>query len=103
MGSVLSYGEATKPPTPSKVSFVGQYHINALAVADDWLNQNETEDAAHKTKAWLTEEPTEKQISILENHLKLDFNLTRYEASAHITFKLNKQKIIDIVARHGTV
>jgi len=29
--------------------------------------------------------------------------LTRYEASAHITFKLNKQKIIDIIAEHGAV
>jgi len=74
-----------------------------LAVADDWLNQNETEDAAHKTKAWLNEAPTEKQISVLENNLKLDFNLTRYEASAHITLKLNKQKIINIIAEHRAV
>ena len=36
------------------------------------------------------------------NHLKLDFNLTRYEASAHITFKLNKQKIEDVITEHGT-
>ena len=96
------YSIGGKKGVNPKVLSVGK-HINALAAADDWLNQNETEDAAHKTKAWLTEEPTEKQISILENHLKLDFNLTRYEASAHITFKLNKQKIIDIIAEHGAV
>jgi len=28
---------------------------------------------------------------------KLDFNLTRYDASAHITFQLNKAKIREII------
>ena len=64
-----------------------------MAAADDWLNQNEDEKAAHKTRNWLLEEPTEKQVSVLPQKLKLDFNLTRYEASSHITFQLNKEKI----------
>ena len=75
-----------------KILTIGQY-INCLAAADDWLNQNEDEEAAHKTRNWLLEEPTEKQISVLPKKLKLDFNLTRYEASSHITFQLNKEKI----------
>ena len=43
------------------------------------------------------EEPTEKQISILPKNLKLDFNLTRYEASSHITFEFNKEKIKKLI------
>ena len=50
----------------------------SIGCADDWLNQNEDEEAAHKTRNWLLEEPTEKQISVLPKKLKLDFNLTRY-------------------------
>ncbi|XXK35319.1 helicase-related protein [Rhodobacteraceae bacterium nBUS_22] len=74
-------------------------HITCLAAADDWLNQNEDEEAAHKTRNWLREEPTEKQISILPRELKLDFNLTRYDASAHITFKLNREKIRNLIVK----
>ena len=79
-----------------KILTIGQY-INCLAAADDWLNQNEDEEAAHKTRNWLLEEPTEKQISVLPKKLKLDFNLTRYEASSHITFQLNKEKIKSLI------
>ena len=31
--------------------------------------------------------------------LKLDFNLTRYDASAHITFKLNREKIKSLIVK----
>ena len=79
-----------------KVLSIGK-HITCLAAADDWLNANETEDAAFKSKSWLSEEPTEKQIARLPNLQKLDFNLTRYDASAHITFQLNKAKIREII------
>ena len=68
-----------------------------LAAADDWLNANETEETAHKSSGWLSQEPTVKQISILPDEYKLDFNLTRYKASAHITFQKNKEKICDLI------
>ena len=74
-------------------------HITCLAAADDWLNQSEDEETAFKTRTWLREEPTEKQISILPDQLKLDYNLTRYEASSHITFQLNKQKIKNLISK----
>ena len=81
---------------PTKLLSVGEY-INCLAAADDWLNENETEETAHKTRKWLNEEPTEKQVALLPNRYKLDYNLTRYKASAHITFQLNKSKIETLV------
>ena len=90
------YSVGGKKGQEPKILTIGQY-INCLAAADDWLNQNEDEEAAYKTKTWLLEEPTEKQISILPKNLKLDFNLTRYEASSHITFEFNKEKIKKLI------
>jgi len=86
-----------KDVSPSILA-VGE-RIVCLAAADDWLNEHETEEAAHKSRVWLQELPTEKQISLLSDELKLDFNLTRYQASAHITFRMNKKTIKEIVEK----
>ena len=90
------YALGGKKDSQPKILSIGQ-HITGLAAADDWLNENETEDSAHKTSGWLSQEPTEKQISILPGEYKLDFNLTRYKASAHITFQVNKEKIRELI------
>jgi len=85
-----------KKGDPPKILSIGE-RIVCLAAADDWLNENETEETAHKSRKWLHEEPTEKQISLLPNEYKLDYNLTRYKASAHITFQVNKGEIKALV------
>jgi len=90
------YAVGGKKGCNPKILSIGQ-HITGLAAADDWLNQNESQETAHKTRNWLHEEPTEKQISILPSEFKLDFNLTRYQASALITFQANKRKISDLI------
>ena len=72
--------------------------IVCLAAANDWLNLYETEDTVHKTRAWLSEMPTPKQIQVLPKQDKLDFNLTRYRASAMITFEMNKKAIHGLVS-----
>ena len=90
------YALGGKKDSEPKILSIGQ-HITGLAAADDWLNANETEETAHKTSGWLSQEPTEKQISILPDEYKLDFNLTRYEASAHITFQKNKEKMRELI------
>jgi len=90
------YALGGKKDSQPKILSIGQ-HITGLAAADDWLNENETEDSAHKTSGWLSQEPTEKQISILPDEYKLDFNLTRYKASAHITFQVNKEKVRELI------
>jgi len=71
--------------------------VVCLAAADDWLNTHETEQTAHKTREWLQEPPTPRQIMALPEESRLDFNLTRYGASARITFETNKKKIVDLV------
>jgi predicted RNA-binding Zn-ribbon protein involved in translation (DUF1610 family) len=91
------YSVGGKEKGAARILTVGE-RVVCLAAADDWLNENETEETAYKTRKWLTELPTERQISVLPKESKLDFNLTRYQASAHITFQSNKGAIVDLIS-----
>jgi hypothetical protein len=64
-----------------------------LAQADDWLNAHESDESAFKTKGWLRQPPTEKQLQYLPPERRNDFGLTRYHASALMTFGFNKRAI----------
>ncbi len=64
-----------------------------LAQADDWLNDHETDESAFKTRSWLTQPATEKQLRYLSPEARGDFGLTRYKASALMTFGFNKRAI----------
>jgi hypothetical protein len=68
-----------------------------LAQANDWLNDQEVDDAAHKTRRWLQESPTPGQLRYLPAPLRADFSLTRYQASALLTFQFNKIAIQRLV------
>jgi DNA repair protein RadD len=68
-----------------------------MAKADDWLNDHESEDSAHKTRRWLNEAPTEKQLRYLPEPMRADFSLTRYQASALLSFQFNKAQIQRLV------
>ncbi len=68
-----------------------------LAQANDWLNEQETDDAAHKSRRWLNEVPTEGQLRYLPPAARADFGMTRYQASALLTFQFNKNAIKRVV------
>ncbi len=68
-----------------------------LAQADDWLNTHETDQTAFKTKGWLSQLPTEKQLKYLPPEYRHDFGLTRYHASALMTFGFNKHGIGQLI------
>src|SRR6056297_2294554 len=73
-----------------------------LAQADDWLNTHESDESAFKTRGWLRQPPTDKQLKYLPPECRHDFGLTRYRASALMTFGFNKRAIrqlIDTAAR----
>lgn len=76
---------------------VGERTI-CLAQADDWLNTHETDESAFKSRAWLKQAATEKQLQYLPPECRHDFGLTRYRASALMTFKFNKREIRQLVA-----
>lgn len=68
-----------------------------MAKADDWLNEWESADSAHKTRRWLNEPPTEKQLRYLPQEVRSDFGMTRYQASALLAFHFNKDAIQRLV------
>lgn len=69
----------------------------ALAAADDWLNDNETDDSASKTRRWLSLPATDKQLELLPTEYRSDYGLTRYQASTLITFRFNRRAIQQLV------
>ncbi|MCK8482644.1 DEAD/DEAH box helicase [Aliiroseovarius sp. S2029] len=82
----------------SRLLGVGERAI-CLAQADDWLNTHETDESAFKSKSWLKQAATEKQLQYLPTEFRSDYGLTRYRASALMTFKFNKREIRQLVAR----
>jgi len=64
-----------------------------LAQADDFLNTHETEDAAHKSRRWLHEPATEKQLQHLPPQYRQDLGLSRYRASTLLSFRFNRPAI----------
>lgn len=68
-----------------------------LAAANDWLNSQESDASAHKSKRWLNEAPTHKQLAILPEKYRMDYGLTRYKASVLITFQFHRDKIRNLV------
>lgn len=82
----------------SRLLGVGERAV-CLAQADDWLNTNETDESAFKSKGWLKQAATEKQLQYLPTEFRSDYGLTRYRASALMTFKFNKREIRKLVGR----
>ncbi len=70
-----------------------------FAAADDWLNLYENEDTAHKTRSWLHQPATEKQLQYLPPSCRNDYSLTRYKASALMTMQFNRQAIQGAINR----
>ena len=68
-----------------------------LAAADDWLNDNESDETAHKSRRWLNQPPTDKQLALLPAEFRQDFGLTRYQASALLVFQFNRVPIRKLV------
>lgn len=82
----------------SRLLGVGERAV-CLAQADDWLNTHETDESAFKSKGWLKQAATEKQLRYLPPECRHDFGLTRYRASALMTFKFNKREIRQLVGK----
>ena len=86
---------------PSRLLAVGERTV-CLAASDDWLNENETDESAHKTQSWLNQSATEKQLQYLPSEYRQDYGLNRYQASALLTFKFNKSVITRLVTAAST-
>ena len=69
----------------------------AIAAADDFLRENETEGSAHKSKTWLKHPPSDKQREFLTRMgyqiQPVDFGWTKYSAACHLAFQWNRKPI----------
>jgi hypothetical protein len=90
------YGIGGQPKQTPRLLALGERTV-CLAAADDWLNTHETDESAHKTRSWLNQPPTDKQLSYLPAAFRQDYGLTRYQASALLTFQFNKRAIRSLV------
>jgi hypothetical protein len=87
---------------PPHLLAVGERTV-CMAKADDWLNDHESADSAHKTRRWLNEPPTgEATAATCPEQLRADFGMTRYQASACLAFQFNKSSIQRLVSRPTT-
>ena len=63
-----------------------------LARADDFMNENESAETAHRSRAWTKQPPTEKQRAYLPASARSP-DLTRYGASCHLALRFNSRLI----------
>ncbi|MFA7587907.1 MAG: hypothetical protein WCY11_17225, partial [Novosphingobium sp.] len=90
------YGIGGQSRKPAHLLAVGERSI-CLAAADDWLNTYESDESAHKSRAWLRQPPTDKQLAFLPPAYRTDYGLTRYHASALLSFRFNQSAIRSLV------
>jgi hypothetical protein len=74
--------------------------LRALAAADDWMRTYETSSAAKKSKGWLSQPATEKQIGLLNRFgygIQTDLlggsPYTKYSAACHANFQMRRRDI----------
>jgi DNA repair protein RadD len=75
-----------------KILSAGSREI-CLAQADDFLNENETADNAHKTNRWLNESASTRQLQCLPLAYRNDYSITKYKAANLLKFYFNKTSI----------
>lgn len=69
----------------------------SLAAADDFLRNNESSDSAQKSRRWLRDPASQKQLELLTQvGYQIDplgFAFTKYSATSHLNFQWNKHSI----------
>jgi DNA repair protein RadD len=83
------------PRTSSKHLGVGE-RLVALALGDDYLNDHEDTNSSIKSKRWLREPATPRQLEVL-GLPSFDTATTKYQAACMLGFRMNKKGILHIV------
>jgi superfamily II DNA or RNA helicase len=90
----ISFGKRSKGKL--KVLSVGQ-KVQAMAAADDFLREIEDTNAANKTKRWLSQRATPKQVEhLLAQGVEvrpMDLSWTKYKAACMLSFMWNRGTI----------
>ncbi len=79
--------------------------VQALAAADDFLRETETTTASAKSRRWLNDPATLRQIELLQraghSATGFDFGLSKYAANCHLNFRWNRTAIAAAVLKDG--
>lgn len=73
----------------------------SLAVADDFLREHGDDDTAKKSKSWLNQPPSEKQLQLLGLGPMGGLGMSRYRASCLLTWKFFERGIKQKVTNRG--
>lgn len=93
------YALGKKEKEKIKCVLVGE-KLNAMAAADDFLRIYETDSTTKKSKRWLDDKATSKQIDLLNRfqyNLAENANISKYEAMCYINFQFNKKEIENLL------
>ena len=95
------YAVGAQKQGKAKLLAVGEKDL-CFAAANDWMNLYETDDSSHKVKGWLNLPATPAQLGYLPDH-QIDYNLTRYKASALMNLKFNANSIKSALRAGGAL
>ena len=70
--------------------------VQALAAADDYLRLHEKNKASRKTRGWLDQPATDRQVELLQPY-GYDWQMGKYEAGCHLTFRFRQRQIEKIL------
>ena len=65
----------------------------ALSQADDFLRIHGDADASNKSKRWLSQPASSRQLELLQIDQMAGFGMTKYAASCHLEWKFNERHI----------
>lgn len=92
-GKQYAVGMAEKPGAAVRLIAVTDDRLQAISSADDFLREEGDRDAARKSKRWLHEPPSEKQLQILGLDMMSSIGITKYRASCMLTWKFKEKHI----------
>jgi hypothetical protein len=78
--------------THAKLISITDDRLQAIASADDYLREYGDRDAARKSKRWLHEPPSDKQLTAL-GYPAFVMGLTKYRATCELTWKWKEKQI----------
>lgn len=67
--------------------------LQAIASADDYLREHGDKDASRKSKRWLTEPPSDKQLIQLGLDAITSMGMTKYRATCALTWKWHEKHV----------
>lgn len=83
----------TEDGSHAKLIAVTEDRLQAVASADDFLRENGDKDSSRKSKRWIHETPSPKQLEILGLDPMSSMGINRYRASCMLTWKFRERAI----------